>query len=78
MSAAFGDELWTSRAVLWIACEFSACSGVPTAHDGTVLAGVKAEPLRGGLRPALTPTPGGTSQAAIGTPEQTEQDQVPL
>jgi hypothetical protein len=33
---------------------------VPAAHRGAVLAGVKAKPLRGGLRPALTPAPGGT------------------
>ena len=50
-------------------------SVVPTAQDGVVLTGIKAEPLRGGLRPALTPAPGATNQAAIGTTEQTEHSQ---
>jgi hypothetical protein len=38
---------------------------------GAVLAGVKAKPLRGGLRPALTPAPGATRSAAIGSRPET-------
>lgn len=51
-------------------------SVVPPAEDGVVLTGIKAEPLRGGLRPALTPAPGATNQAAMGTTEQTEHGQI--
>jgi len=36
-------------------------TGIRIAHHGAVLAGVKAKPLRGGLRPALTPAPVGTN-----------------
>jgi hypothetical protein len=33
-------------------------NGLPRTQHGLVLAGVKATPLRDGLRPALTPAPG--------------------
>lgn len=51
-------------------------SVVPASQDAVVLTGVKATPLRGGLRPALTPVPGDTNEAAIGTPDQTEHGQI--
>nr|WP_202872938.1 IS3 family transposase [Kribbella capetownensis] len=41
---------------------------IPHAEPDLVLAGVEAKPLRGGLRPALTPTPGQPTNAASGNP----------
>jgi hypothetical protein len=37
-----------------------------SADDGVVLTGVKAKPLRGGLRAALTPAPGATLRPPSG------------
>ena len=41
---------------------------IPPTKSDLVLVDIKAKPLRGGLRPALTPTPGELCLAASGRP----------
>jgi hypothetical protein len=53
-------------------------TGLPHTESDLVLADVKAQPLRGGLRPALTPDSGRARPAASGTvgPNQNNKTQV--
>jgi hypothetical protein len=48
---------------------------LPHTESDLVLADVKAKPLRGGLRPALTPDSGRVPQAASGTPANNRKQQ---
>ncbi len=49
---------------------------IPRTESDLVLAGVKAKPLRGGLRPALTPAPGEPRQAASGRPANNRNNKL--